>query len=275
MKYFSNPLLWLLLAFTLYFLGLGAVGFVGPDEPRYADVARGMMRTGDYVTPRLFGEPWFEKPPLYYWLTSVFFRMGASEIEARLPSALAAIAFLVMWFKFTRRRFGERRAILACVLLGSTLGWIGFAHAAVVDMLFAAALGTALILLASWFWNKEEQTLWAFYAVLGLATLAKGPVAVVLAGLVALAYLLTCRDWKTLKATLLSPGPAFFLLVAGPWYAVCYQRNGMAFIQEFIIKHNFGRYLSRARSRATALVLFSRYHGGSVSLDSAVAASSR
>ena len=57
----------LLLAFTLYFLGLGAVGFVGPDEPRYADVARGMLRTGDYITPRLFGEPWFEKPPLFYW----------------------------------------------------------------------------------------------------------------------------------------------------------------------------------------------------------------
>jgi dolichyl-phosphate-mannose-protein mannosyltransferase len=244
MKYFSNPLLWLLLAFTLYFLGLGAVGFVGPDEPRYADVARGMLRTGDYVTPRLFGEPWFEKPPLYYWLAALFFRMGGSEIEARLPSAIAAIAFLVVWYKFTRRRFGERRAILACVLLGSTLGWIGFAHAAVMDMLFAAALGTALILLASWFWNKEEQTLWAFYAVLGLATLAKGPVAVVLAGLIALAYLLTYGDWKTLKATLLSPGPAFFLLVAGPWYAVCYQRNGMAFVQEFIIKHNFERYIS-------------------------------
>src|SRR6266404_2360275 len=187
MKYFSNPLLWLLLAFTLYFLGLGAVGFVGPDEPRYADVARGMLRTGDYVTPRLFGETWFEKPPLYYWLASLFFRMGGSEIEARLPSALDAVAFLVMWFKFTRSRFGERRAIFACVLLGSTLGWIGFAHAAVTDMLFAAALGTDLVLLASWFWNKEEQTLWAFYAVLGLATLAKGPVAVVLAGLIALA----------------------------------------------------------------------------------------
>ena len=244
MKYFSNPLLWLLLAFTLYFLGLGAVGFVGPDEPRYADVARNMLRTGDYVTPRLFGEPWFEKPPLYYWFASLFFRMGGSEIEARLPSALAAVTFLGIWYKFTLRKWGERRAILACILLGSTVGWIGFAHAAVVDMLFAASLGTAMVLLASWFWRKEEQTLWAFYAVLGLATLAKGPVAVVLAGLIALAYLLTYRDWKTLKATLVSPGPVFFLLVAGPWYAVCYQRNGMAFVQEFIIKHNFGRYLT-------------------------------
>src|SRR6266404_4263728 len=103
MKYFSNPLLWLLLAFTLYFLGLGAVGLVGPDEPRYADVARGMLRTGDYVTPRLFGSPWFEKPPLYYWLAALFFRLGVNDLAARLPSALSACAFIGMWFWFSRR----------------------------------------------------------------------------------------------------------------------------------------------------------------------------
>src|SRR3990172_10054324 len=106
MKFLSNRLLWLLLAFALFFLGLGAVGFVGPDEPRYADVARAMLRSGDYITPRLFGSPWFEKPPLYYWLAALFFRAEVNETTARLPSAIFATAFLGLWFWFAQRFFG-------------------------------------------------------------------------------------------------------------------------------------------------------------------------
>ncbi|MGH9785151.1 MAG: ArnT family glycosyltransferase, partial [Terriglobia bacterium] len=86
MRFLQNPLLTALLAFVLFLSGLGAVGFVGPDEARYADVARGMLLSGDYVTPRLFGEPWFEKPPLYYWIAAQFFRLSANEQTARLPS---------------------------------------------------------------------------------------------------------------------------------------------------------------------------------------------
>lgn len=246
MKHISNPLLWLLLAFTLFFLGLGAVGFVGPDEPRYADVARGMMQSGDYVTPRLFGSPWFEKPPLYYWLAALFFHMGVNEVNARLPSALAACLFVWFWFTLSNRQFGTRTAALTSILLGSTLGWIGFAHAASMDMLFSATLDGALILLGIWFWQKQKQYLYGFYVLLALATLAKGPVAVVLAGLIALAYVVTYRDWETLWRTIYSPALSFFFVLAAPWYVFCYQRNGLAFVEEFIIKHNLGRYTSTA-----------------------------
>ena len=222
------------------------MGFVGPDEPRYADVARAMQQTGDYVTPRLFGEPWFEKPPLYYWLAAQFFRLDANEIGARLPSALAAVVFLWFWFSFTRKLFGTQPAALAAIMLGSTLGWIGFAHAAVMDMLLAATLDGALLMLGMWFWHREEQHLYLFYVLLGLATLAKGPVAIVLAGMIALAYVVTYRDWKALRQTLLSRGVLLFAVVAVPWYALCYARNGQSFIQEFFVVHNLGRFTSLA-----------------------------
>jgi len=246
MKQLSNPLLWLLLAFTLFLLGSGSVGFVGPDEPRYADVARAMVRSGDYVTPRLFGSPWFEKPPLYYWLAAIFFRMGTNEIDARLPSALGAILFLWFWFLQARRWFGLRTAALACMILASTLGWIAFAHAAVMDMLFSTTLDAALLLLGLWLWRREQQYLYGFYVLLALATLAKGPAAIVLAGLIALAYIVTYREWKTLGRTLYSPALSFFVVLALPWYYFCYQRNGYAFVEEFFVKHNFGRYTSAA-----------------------------
>ena len=78
--------------YVCYFSHLGAIGFVGPDEPRYAWIARDMAETGDWVTPRLYGKPWFEKPPLYYWGAAASFKLfGVSEAAARLPSAISAL----------------------------------------------------------------------------------------------------------------------------------------------------------------------------------------
>ena len=246
MRFIQNPFLVALLAFILFISGLRAIGFVGPDEARYADVARGMLLSGDYVTPRLFGEPWFEKPPLYYWAASQLFRISTNEQTARLPSAIAAIVFLLVWFRFARARFGETVALLATIFLASSLGWIGFARAAAMDMLFAATLDLALLLLALWLWERKPLRLYGFYIFLGLATLAKGPLAVVLAGLVFLGYVATFRDWAALRTLLLSPALAVFFAVAGPWYALCYAVNGAPFVEEFILEHNLARLVSAA-----------------------------
>ena len=238
------PILVSLLAYVLFFFGLGAVGLVGPDEPRYADVARGMFRSGDYITPRLYGEPWFEKPPLYYWLAASLFSLGVDEVTARLPSALFAILFLGLWLQFARRLFGQQTAVLSCVLLASTLGWIGFARAAAMDMLLATTLGAALLLLALWFWEQKSVHLWGFYGLLGVATLAKGFVAVALAGMIALAYIANFRQWRTIQKLLWNPAIAMFFAVALPWYLLCYLQNGYPFFEEFIVKHHWQRFVS-------------------------------
>ncbi len=250
MRIFFTPilcsLLGSLLAFILFFAGLGAVGLLGPDEPRYADIARGMLRSGDYVTPRLFGSAWFEKPPLYYWLAALGFRLGVNEVTARLPSAVFACGFLGLWFWFARRRFGKRAATLACILLASTTGWIGFSRAASMDMLLSSTLGAALVFLALWFWEKKPLLLYGFCASLGVATLAKGPLAVALAGLVALAYVATVGEWQPLKRLLWNPALLVYFGVAAPWYLLCFQQNGYGFIEEFFLRHNLQRFTSAA-----------------------------
>lgn len=246
MRFLFNPIIYALLLFSLFLSGLGAMGFLGPDEPRYAAVAREMMRSGDYVTPRLFGTPWFEKPPLYYWSAALLFRQGANEVTARLPSALAAIAFLGAWFWFVRRRFGTPTARLACMVLASTVGWISLARAATMDMLLAATLDAALIFLACWFWEERPSQLYAFYGLLALATLAKGPVAVALAGMIALGYIANFRQWAALKKLLYTPALGLFFAVAAPWYLLCYARHGSPFLEEFFFRHNVERFLSPA-----------------------------
>ena len=138
--------LWLLLvllatSYAGYVSKLGALGLTGPDEPRYASIARNMAETNDWVTPRLDGKPWFEKPILYYWEAAVSFRvLGENDYAARFPSALAAIlaAAAMCWIAW--RFYSAATTVLVLLLMPTTIGIIGFGHAATPDMTFAAML---------------------------------------------------------------------------------------------------------------------------------------
>jgi len=230
-------------SFLLFFYGLGAVGFIGPDEPRYAQVAREMLRSGDYITPRLNGQPWLEKPPLYYWLMAASFRIfGMKEWAARLPAALAAAGFLPLFGWLARRLYPGETAQYALLVLASTLGWIGFARGASPEMLFSAALAGALGMLGLWVWQGRSALLYAFYGLLAIAALAKGPAAIVLSALVLAAYCAATGEYRWLLRVL-APAPLLlFLLAALPWYVAVYFANGPSFIEEFILKHHFRRY---------------------------------
>ena len=229
----------------LFFYGLDAVGLLGPDEPRYAQVAREMLRSGDYITPRLNGQPWLEKPPLYYWLAAVSFRLlGVTEWAARLPSALAAAAFLPLFGWLVHRLFRGEAWRYALLVLAASVGWLGFARGASPEILFSAALAGALGLLGVWVWQGHDSLLYGFYALLAVATLAKGPTAIVLSALVLLTYCLATREHRWLLRVL-APWPLLlFLLLTLPWYTAVYFHNSDRFVEEFILKHHFRRYLT-------------------------------
>ena len=146
-------LLWVVLIlstlYLCYFHNLGALGLVGPDEPRYAWIARDMQETGDYITPRLYGKPWFEKPPLYYWGAALSFKLfGVSETSARLPSAISALLATLTLAWLALRLYGAETARWLLLLLPTTVGMIGFSHAAATDMPFAAMLTIAMVFAA-------------------------------------------------------------------------------------------------------------------------------
>ena len=133
------------------FSHLGAIGLVGPDEPRYAWIARAMASSGDWVTPRLYGQPWFEKPVLYYWAAALgFVAHLPAEWAARLPSAFAALvaAIAIGWlgWKFYRTESRQLTSpfLLAPLIFSTTVAAIGFARAAGPDMLFSATLTIAM-----------------------------------------------------------------------------------------------------------------------------------
>src|SRR6202790_5506791 len=131
----SWAVLILLTLYVCYFSHLGAFGFIGPDEPRYAWIARDMAESGDWVTPRLYGKPWFEKPVFYYWSAAVYFKLfGVSETSARLPSAISALLATLALAWLALRLYGAETARWFLLLLPTTVGMIVFSHAAATDM---------------------------------------------------------------------------------------------------------------------------------------------
>src|SRR6202162_1270223 len=138
-----------LILLTLYvclFSLLRAFGLIGPDEPRYAWIARDMAESGDWVTPRLYGKPWLEKPVLYYWSAALCFKLfGVNEASARLPSAVFALLATLALAWLALRLGGWQTARWVVLLLPSTVGMIGFSHAASTDMPFSAMLGVAMV----------------------------------------------------------------------------------------------------------------------------------
>lgn len=212
---------------------------MGVDEPRYAAIARQMAWSGDWVTPRLWGSPWFEKPALLYWVEGLAFRAGLGpELAPRLPITLCALAFLVFFWYRLRGEFGELAASLATLMLATTGGYMAYSQVGHMDMLLTATFSAAMLLVLPWISKGETRQLPAAAILLGLAVLAKSGVALVL--------VLPLAWWGRRRLRdLLHPRVAIpFVLVALPWYAACYWRNGMPFLQELFVKQQFQRLTS-------------------------------
>lgn len=230
---------------ALYLYKLDGIGVgLEPDEPRYAAVGRNMARTGDLVTPVLWGSHWFEKPPLLYWMTALGTVAGLNpELSARLPVALLSLAFVVISFFLLRREFGPQAAAASVALLATSAGWIVYSQLCLTDLPLAAFFSLA-VFLALPLLRDEAQTerldarLFVIGACLAIAALAKGLVPIALA--LPFPWFLRCywRRWWIAALSLAA--------VALPWYLAVYLRNGYPFIEDFFIKHHLERLYSPA-----------------------------
>jgi 4-amino-4-deoxy-L-arabinose transferase-like glycosyltransferase len=227
----------------LFFYGLGAFGLIGADEPRYAQVAREMLEHRDWITPTLSGQPWLEKPPLYYWQAMLAYSvLGVSDTAARIPSAVDASLLVIAVYLFFRK-FRRGVEVDAALIVASCAGIVGYSRAASMDMPLTAFFGIGM--LAWWAWRESERKIYlaAFYACIALGMLAKGPVAPFLAAAVIVIFAGFVRDLRLIAKTLWLPGILFFCAIALPWYFAVQVRNPQ-FFREFILEHNLARFSS-------------------------------
>jgi 4-amino-4-deoxy-L-arabinose transferase-like glycosyltransferase len=272
-SFFDSRYFWYLFAVLtvfVYFFGL-SIPLLGPDEPRYAQVAREMFERGDWVTPTLGGSHWFEKPALLYWLQKISFGMfGISEFSARVGSALFGLGTIACVLLIGRsvaagngvtghdnRRSGEiarsgsaQAANYLGLVAASTLGIIVFSRGASFDIILTfpiAASMTGFFLFDRSRPGERSRVigLAAFYFFMGVAVLAKGLVGFVFPfAIVALYH--TFR-WQMPSRDLTKSifwGLPFAVLTAASWYLPMYVGHGWEFIDEFFIQHHFQRYTS-------------------------------
>ena len=232
----------IIIAFYLY--GLGQLPLVGPDEPRYAQVAREMFLTGDLVTPRLGGHTWFEKPALLYWMIVASFKVfGVSEWSARLGPAICGVLTIVaVWWIGREIDF----AFESLLVTATCLGLIVFSRAASFDVVITATTTWSLaFFLLHQLKPRRNWFLIGFYTFVGLSLLAKGLVGIVIPfGVVSLYYLLR-RAWpeRTVLFSLLW-GVPLAVAMSAIWYGPVIARHGWMFVDEFFIQHHFARYVS-------------------------------
>ena len=233
---------------AFYFYGLGKLPLLGPDEPRYAQVAREMFLRHDLVTPTLGNHTWFEKPALLYWMIAGSFKIfEANEWSARLgPAVCGLLTILAVWF--VGRAVDRIYGFWSLIAAASCLGLIVFSRAASFDVVITmtTAWSLAFFLLSELPGTKRKQLLLAgFYAFVGVSLLAKGLVGIVIPFGVVGSYFLLRRSWPARSVWLsLLWGVPLAVAVSAIWYGPVIVKHGWTFIDEFFIQHHFARYVS-------------------------------
>ena len=220
-------------------------GLVGPDEPRYAAIAREMAKSGDWVTPRLNAEPWFEKPALLYWLGAIAIKLGIhDDLATRLPVILISIVFLGFFLYQVKYQFGSPSAEYALLVLGTSIGWSAFSQIGTFDLPLTVSLTVALLILVPWAKKSDISTrriLPWFGTFLGISVLAKGLIGPAIAAATLLSVCLD-RGFTSVIRDLAKPRVWLpFVAIVTPWYLQCYAENGAPFLEDFFWKHHFQR----------------------------------
>jgi 4-amino-4-deoxy-L-arabinose transferase-like glycosyltransferase len=264
-------ILWVaMICFMAFWWQLDGTGLVDETEPLFAEASRQMVVTGDWITPYFNGVTRFDKPPLVYWLMAIAFKIGGvNEWTVRFPSALAATGLTGLGF-YTLKKFGHFgqaqekgdlprsswfTAWLGAALIALNVQTIAWARTGVSDMLLSGCMGAALFSFFIGYARSDQskaqtdqpqaQARWylAFYILIALAVLTKGPVGIVLPGLITGIFLLYMGNIRTvLREMQLLRGILLVLVLTVPWYVLVIQANGEAYINAFFGYHNLERF---------------------------------
>ena len=232
---------------------LGSRPLSVPDEGRYSEIPREMVVTGDYITPRLNGVKYFEKPALFYWLESVSIRFfGVNEWGLRLWPALFGLLGALTVYGAGRRLYGRRTGLIAGAVLSTSLLYYALSRVVILDMAMTVLLAAALL---AFLLSTHEPPgpsrrllLWGFYLFAALATMTKGLIGMLIPMMVVGAWIGILNEWRMLKTIYLPSGLVLFLIVAAPWH-ILVSRANPEFLNFYFIHEHFLRYLTTIHKR--------------------------
>ena len=248
-----KTLLAVVLLALAWFVALGHRDLFQTDEGRYAEIPREMLATGDWVTPRLDGLKYFEKPPLQYWATAVAYSLfGESNATSRLWTALLGFLGILMTAYVARRLFDVRTAWYAALALVGSVYYGVMGHFNTLDMgvtfFMCASLFGFLLSMHADDLKSRRLFMYAAWAAAALATLSKGLEAVALPGAVFLLYVGITREWRRFKQLYVVGGLIIYTLIAAPWFVLVSSRNPK-FLEFFFVHEHFERFLTTIHHR--------------------------
>jgi 4-amino-4-deoxy-L-arabinose transferase-like glycosyltransferase len=233
------------LGLPVFLLGLGSPGLFDPHESLYAEVAREMVMSGDWLTPHLNGTRYLDKPPLFYWLIALSYVMfGVSEFAARLPTALAGFASTLVTYGIGRQLLVGNAAFLAGLILTASIGTFVFSRQVLPDMVFAC-FTTLTIAGLTRVMARDGPRGWAIASSVGLAlaVMTKGVLGFFPLFLVA-AYALWLGRWQALRALITPAGMVIFVVMTVPWHVyIAWQNEGYAW--HYFANEQFLRFLGQ------------------------------
>ncbi len=233
---------WLIAIALVVFFGNAELAVTDPVESNYTLTAKEMLAAGDYISPRIYGNYWYDKPIFFYWeLIAAFGVAGISEAAARFFPGVFALLNLVLTYRFGRRLFGERLGLLSAIISGSSVIFYYLSKAVITDMTFVFFFNCVLLTFYRGYSEQQRRWYLASFFFAGLAVLTKGPIGILLPGLIMLIFLLAERRPRELLHLRWLPGLAIFIGVGGIWYWQMYQLHGTDFLLNFLGVHNFLR----------------------------------
>jgi len=243
----SSPIVHILILISIslpYCLRIGSSSIWNASEAFYAETAREMLATGDYLAPQFNFEPRAQKPPLTYWVILASYKLfGVSESSARLPGSIAAVAIILFSYGIAYSLFNSRVAIMTAVITATTARILILSRRLPVDLLLMFfLLGTFLLLIRA-LQTRNRYYWYCFYLFAGAGFLTKGPIAVVIPVGVYLVWSLWNSKFK-ISDTHPFMGLAILSAVILPWYILTYHEHGWTYIQTFFLSDNLGRYLT-------------------------------
>lgn len=232
----------------LFFYRLDSLSLFDADEPAYAEAAREMLTSGDWITPHFNFQPRFDKPILFYWLIALAYKgFGIGEYAARFWSAVFATGLTLSIYRFGRQLLNQRGACIAALAFATNVGTVVLARAAVTDMTLTFCMTWVFFSFFDVYLATDKtrgRLLFVGYLAMALAVLTKGPIGLLLPGLIIGLFLVIRRKAReTVSRLRLLPGIGLFAVIALPWYLLVLRENGWAFAQGFFVQHHLNRYV--------------------------------
>jgi 4-amino-4-deoxy-L-arabinose transferase-like glycosyltransferase len=257
------------LCFFLFILGAGRWDLWNPDEPRYAQVAKEMVGTGDWILMHVNGNTYVDKPPLFFWLIALssFLWQGFTSFSVRFSSAFLSTLTVLLTFFLGRKLYGSRTGFLSGLILATSFEFAYLSTRANIDATLTFFTTACLLCFIQWYqyssphpaplpqgeregvrghWvksgNRRNLLIYGFYICMAFATLTKGPVGFILPLMVSLVYLLVQKDWEAMKRMRLLTGMALLVVIVLSWYLPAVLKGGQSFLNETLLHQTIDRF---------------------------------